>query len=90
MTAAADYDLILMDIQMPGSMASPRPRRFARPGPRRPARAIIALSANAMTHQVREYLEAGMDLHVAKPIQLGRLHEALERVLAKAANAKAA
>ncbi len=34
-----------------------------------------------MTHQVKEYLDAGMDMHVAKPIQLAKLHEALERVL---------
>jgi two-component system, sensor histidine kinase len=81
--AAGDYDLILMDIQMPGTDGISATREIraaeARTGRRRTP--IIALSANAMTHQVREYLEAGMDLHVAKPIQLGRLHEALERVL---------
>ena len=36
------------------------------------------LSANAMTHQVKEYLEAGIDLHVPKPIELPRLQAALE------------
>jgi signal transduction histidine kinase len=81
--AAGSYDLILMDIQMPGTDGITATREIraaeARIGRRRTP--IIALSANAMTHQVREYLEAGMDLHVAKPIQLGRLHEALERVL---------
>ena len=45
---------------------------------------IIALSANAMVHQVNEYLSAGMDMHVAKPIQLAKLHNALERVLSEA------
>jgi len=37
-----------------------------------------------MVHQVKEYLNAGMDMHVAKPIQLAKLHEALERVLNEA------
>ena len=41
---------------------------------------IVALSANAMTHQVAEYLAAGMDLHVAKPIELSKLHAALREV----------
>ena len=33
-----------------------------------------------MTHQVKEYLAAGMDLHVAKPIELSKLHAALRQV----------
>ena len=41
----------------------------------------MALSANAMTHQVREYLAAGMDAHVAKPIELNRLQAAMEEAL---------
>jgi CheY-like chemotaxis protein len=39
---------------------------------------IIALSANAFSHQVNEYLAAGMDAHVAKPIELSALAAALE------------
>ena len=81
--AAGSYDLILMDIQMPGTDGISATREIraaeARSGRRRTP--IIALSANAMTHQVKEYLEAGMDLHVAKPIQLATLHEALAQVL---------
>ena len=77
------YDLILMDIQMPvmdGVTATREIRQTeARTGRRRTP--IIALSANAMVHQVKEYLNAGMDMHVAKPIQLSKLHEALEHVL---------
>jgi CheY-like chemotaxis protein len=42
---------------------------------------IIALSANALTHQVQEYMAAGMDSHVAKPIELEKLQSVLERVL---------
>jgi two-component system, sensor histidine kinase len=35
-----------------------------------------------MTHQVKEYLEAGMDGHVPKPIELGKLHAAMAAALA--------
>jgi len=84
--AKGGYDLILMDIQMPvmdGITATREIRAVeARTGQRRTP--IIALSANAMVHQVKEYLNAGMDMHVAKPIQLAKLHDALERVLNEA------
>ena len=77
------YDLILMDIQMPvlDGISATRTIRAdeAQTGRRRTP--IVALSANAMTHQVKEYLESGMDMHVAKPIQLARLQEALEAVM---------
>ena len=42
---------------------------------------IIALTANAMAHQVAEYLGSGMDSFVPKPIEVGRLFEALQQVL---------
>jgi signal transduction histidine kinase len=85
--AGGDFDLILMDIQMPvmDGVAATRAIREAetqaagKDGARRRI-PIIALSANAMTHQVKEYLGAGMDLHVAKPIELGKLHAALRAV----------
>ncbi len=78
-----DYDLILMDIQMPGmdGIAATRAIRAAEQGGHRRRTPIIALSANAMTHQVKEYLEAGMDMHVAKPIQLAKLQMALEAAM---------
>jgi signal transduction histidine kinase/ActR/RegA family two-component response regulator len=73
------WDVILMDIQMPGMdglMASSHIRRAeARTG--RPRTPIIALTANAMSHQVEQYLAAGMDGHVAKPIEATTLFEAL-------------
>ncbi len=80
---SGDYDLILMDIQMPvmDGITATRAIRAVESQSSRQRTPIIALSANAMTHQVKEYLEAGMDMHVAKPIQLGKLQEALEAVL---------
>jgi len=42
---------------------------------------IIALTANAMSHQINLCREAGMDGHVAKPIESARLFAALEAAL---------
>jgi CheY-like chemotaxis protein len=42
---------------------------------------VIALTANAMTHQVGELLACGMDLHVAKPIDAAALFRAIETAL---------
>jgi signal transduction histidine kinase len=79
---SGDFDLILMDIQMPvmdGVAATRLIRESETHGARRRI-PIVALSANAMTHQVAEYLGAGMDMHVAKPIELSKLHAALRQV----------
>jgi len=72
------FDVILMDIQMPvldGLQATRQIRALeAGRGRRTP---IIALSADAMQHQVTQARAAGFDLHVAKPIEAAALHEAL-------------
>ena len=77
-------DLVLMDIQMPemgGVAASSRIRELEREQGLEPI-PIIALSANAMRHQVEEYLAAGMTAHIAKPIRLSELYAALSAALA--------
>ncbi len=81
------YDLILMDIQMPvmdGITAASTIREAERTGGRRRT-PIIALTANALTHQVEEYLAVGMDAHVAKPIEVAKLYDAISAVLNAAA-----
>jgi signal transduction histidine kinase/FixJ family two-component response regulator len=81
------YDLILMDIQMPvmdGIDAAREIRELeAAEGRRRTP--IVALTANALTYQVDEYLAAGMDDHVAKPIEIAKLYEAISGALTAAA-----
>jgi PAS domain S-box-containing protein len=78
------WDVILMDVMMPG-MDGPtaaraiRTREAARGLPRVP---IIALTANAMAHHATEYRAAGMDDLVPKPLEMERLLEALQSVLA--------
>jgi len=81
---SGDWDVILMDVQMP-RMDGPTATRFIRErelAQRRRRTPIVALTANAMTHQVNEYLAAGMDGFVAKPIEVHRLFAALEAALA--------
>ncbi|MBL8555050.1 MAG: response regulator [Phenylobacterium sp.] len=81
------YDLILMDIQMPvmdGIAAASAIRDAERTGGRRRT-PIVALTANALTHQVEEYLAVGMDAHVAKPIEIAKLYDAISAVLNAAA-----
>ena len=82
-----DYDVILMDIQMPVMDGIEATRRIRAEEGRtgRPRTAIVAVSANAMNHQVAEYLAAGMDRHVAKPIELARLHGAIVEALTEPA-----
>ena len=78
-----DWDVILMDVQMPrmdGPTAT-RAIREAEAASGRPRTPIIALTANVMSHQLADYIAAGMDGHIAKPIEAARLFEALEAAL---------
>jgi signal transduction histidine kinase/CheY-like chemotaxis protein len=79
------YDLILMDIQMPemDGLTATREIRAEEAATGRRRTPILGLTANAMFHQVDEYARAGMDGHVAKPIDVTRLYAAMEDVLAE-------
>ena len=80
MHAQRNYDLILMDCQMPvmdGYQAS-RTIRAQETGVRTP---IIAVTAFTMQGERDQCLAAGMDDFLAKPIRLGTLREALGRWL---------
>lgn len=77
------FDVILMDVQMP-IMSGPEASSMIRSLEIETNRArtpIIALTANAMTHHVRECLASGMDCHVAKPIRPDLLFAAIDEVL---------
>ena len=79
-----DWDLILMDIQMPvmDGIAATRTIRAAELAAGRPRTPIIALTADAMTDQVEAYGDAGMDGLIAKPLSAANLFEVLNGVLA--------
>ena len=76
------FDIILMDIHMPvmGGVEAATAIRALERNRGLPRTPIIALTADAMTHQVAEYLAAGMDEHLAKPIEIKRLIDTLQRV----------
>uniref|UniRef100_B0T8V3 histidine kinase n=1 Tax=Caulobacter sp. (strain K31) TaxID=366602 RepID=B0T8V3_CAUSK len=75
------FDLILMDVHMPGmdGLAAARAIR-ALPGPEA-AVPIIALSADVLPDQIARCRAAGMDDHVAKPIRREELVAAVARAL---------
>lgn len=76
---SAPWDLILMDVQMPvmDGVSAVREIRARERVSGRPRTPVIALTANAMVHQVAELRAAGMDDHVSKPIEVARLFEAI-------------
>jgi len=77
----AAYDLVLMDVRMPrmdGLAATAAIRGLEGPAGRVP---IIAMTAAAMPDEVARCLEAGMDAHVAKPMDLTALLAAVSDML---------
>jgi CheY-like chemotaxis protein len=80
--AQEDFDLILMDVQMPrmdGITATRRIREMEGPQSRVP---IVAMTANVLAEQVREFAAVGMNGHVGKPIRQAELHAAIAAALA--------
>ena len=81
-----DYDLILMDVQMPvmdGYTATRTIRASSHPSAGLVP--IIAMTANAFVDDVREAIESGMDAHIAKPVQVENLKATIRQVLDKRA-----
>ncbi len=76
------YDAILMDLRMPvmdGLEATRRIRALDRPDAQ--AVPIIALTANAFDTDVQQSLDAGMNMHMAKPTDAENLYSALRRLM---------
>jgi signal transduction histidine kinase/CheY-like chemotaxis protein len=65
-----DYDLILMDIQMPvmNGVEATRAIRTQLPDDKKNTR-IIAMTANVLQEDVQRYLDAGMNAYISKPFQ---------------------
>jgi CheY-like chemotaxis protein len=85
---AGEWDVILMDIQMPvmdGPTATREIRELERVLGRRRT-PIVALTANALSHQTSAYLAGGMDGVVTKPIEAASLIEALLEVADRASD----
>ena len=68
------YDVILMDIQMPNMDGYKATQCIRHLNDKKKAEIpIIAMTANAFAEDVQAALNAGMDDHVAKPIDMGTL-----------------
>ena len=81
----ADYDLVLMDVQMP-VMDGEAATRLIRALPGAVARVpIVAVSANVLPAQREAYLAAGMNDHVPKPFDRQRLAEAIDKAMGRVA-----
>ena len=81
---AGTYDMILMDIQMPqmdGYKATRVIRRL--PDKDKACIPIIAMTANAFEEDKRKAIAAGMNDHIAKPIQVDKLLSTLKAILAE-------
>jgi len=80
-SGSVPFDLVLMDIQMPEmngleATRAIRARLSARELP------IVAMTANALAEDRRACLDAGMEEHVIKPLDVGALAKVLSKVLA--------
>lgn len=78
------YDLLLMDIQMP-NMNGYEATKAIRSGshPEAGTIPIVAMTANAFAEDVLDALQAGMDGHVAKPVDMAVLKKTISQVLKK-------
>ena len=81
-SAEGEFDAILMDVQMP-VMNGYEATRAIRALERRNAKTIpiIAMTANAFAEDEKEALEAGMNVHVAKPIDIELLKKAIRQCM---------
>ncbi|MGY3437549.1 MULTISPECIES: ATP-binding protein [unclassified Marinovum] len=82
------YDLVLMDVNMPvmGGLEATSVIRAYEQAEGMPHCPVIALTANAMTHQVEEYLRRGIDAHVAKPVKRDVLAQRMADLLVSGAS----
>ncbi len=81
---AGCYDLVLMDIQMPRMDGYEATRRIrALDDPARANIPIYAMTANAFEEDRQKVLDAGLDGHIAKPIDIAKLMAVLKEALQK-------
>ena len=73
------YDLLLMDVNMPGLDGLETTRRIRNLPPPKAAVPIIALTASAMADDRRDCVEAGMNDYLSKPINVDALRVVIDR-----------
>ena len=75
------YDMVLMDIQMPHMDGYEATKVIRRLEDRRAEIPIVAMTANAFEEDRKAAFAAGMNGHVAKPIEISRLLETMAELL---------
>ena len=76
------YRLVLMDVQMPVMNGYEATRVIRRMENRELAAIpILAMTANAFEEDKQQALASGMNGHIAKPIDINKLFEAMDKVL---------
>ena len=82
MIEAGDYDLVLMDLRMPGVDGATAIRRLrARPDAKR-LTPVVVVTGDASPSVAAECRAAGADDLVMKPVALAELYGAIERIMA--------
>ncbi|AMK10277.1 PAS domain-containing hybrid sensor histidine kinase/response regulator [Pseudodesulfovibrio indicus] len=78
-----DYDLVLMDVQMPimDGVSATRAIRNPNSGALNPGVPIVALTAHALKGDRERFLQAGMNDYIAKPIKMRDFYNTLARVM---------
>lgn len=83
-SVSGQYDMILMDILMPRMNGYEATRQIrALDDPEKSGLPIVAMTANAFEEDKKEAENAGMNGHLAKPVDIDKLFEMLARFLAK-------
>jgi CheY-like chemotaxis protein len=82
-----EFDVVLMDVQMPEMDGFEAVRRWRERETSRTARVpVVAMTAHAMSGDREKCLEAGMDGYVSKPIQPAKMFESIEEAIASTRN----
>ena len=80
--SSGTYDLILMDIQMPNMDGYKATKCIRRLDDKKKAEIpIIAMTANAFAEDRKKAFDAGMNGHIAKPIDIEKMEKAILSVL---------
>ena len=73
-------DLIILDINLPG-MDGFEALKVLKQDPNTQNIPVIALSANAMSHDIKRGMQAGFDAYLTKPVVYGELIGTLNKIL---------
>lgn len=82
------FDILLLDINMPGLLGTEVIAQVRASNAWYAHIPAVALTANALTDHTRQYLAAGFDEHISKPVDLQNLLVAIERLTSETSVAK--